>query len=54
MEGFVPEKYDEILGLAEQGFASRVVAALGYRAADDPYANAVKVRYPKAEIIQTI
>jgi nitroreductase len=54
MEGFVPEKYDELLGLTEKGYASRVVATLGYRAPDDAYANFAKVRYPKAEIIETL
>jgi nitroreductase len=54
MEGFVPEKYDELLGLTEKGYASRVVATLGYRAADDAYAGFAKVRYPKAEIIETL
>ncbi len=54
MEGFVPEKYDEILGLTAKGYASRVVATLGYRAADDAYASFAKVRYPKDEIIEMI
>ncbi len=54
MEGFVPEKYDEILGLTAKGYASRVVVTLGYRAADDPYASAAKVRYPAAELIETL
>ena len=54
MEGFVPEKYDEILGLTAKGYASRVVATLGYRAADDANGGYAKVRYPKAEIIETV
>jgi nitroreductase len=54
MEGFVPEKYDELLGLTEKGYASRVVATLGYRATDDAYANFAKVRYPKNEIIEAL
>jgi nitroreductase len=54
MEGFVPEKYDEILGLTEKGYASRVVATAGYRAADDPYATAKKVRYELGEVVEQI
>jgi len=54
MEGFVPAKYDEVLGLTEKGYASRIVAAVGYRAADDSAAMAAKVRFPTAEIIERI
>lgn len=54
MEGFVPEKYDEVLGLGAKGYASRVVAVAGYRAADDPAATAKKVRYELAEVVETI
>ena len=31
-----------------------VLATVGYRAADDHYANLAKVRYPKSELIETI
>ena len=54
MEGFVPEKYDEILGLSAKGYASRVVATVGYRAEDDAYAALPKVRYEHREIVETI
>ena len=54
MEGFVPEKYDEVLGLGAKGYASRVVATAGYRAADDPYSGAKKVRYELSEVVETI
>ena len=54
MEGFQPEKYDEILGLPEKGYLSVVVATAGYRSNDDGYANMKKVRYPKSEIIELI
>ncbi len=50
MEGFDRAQYDEILGLKEQGFASAVIATLGYRTATDNYANAPKVRFPKEQI----
>lgn len=54
MEGFVPEKYDEVLGLGAKGYASRVVATAGYRAADDAYSGAKKVRYDLSEVVETI
>lgn len=54
MEGFQPDKYDEILGLPAKGFHSVVLATAGYRAADDPTAGLAKVRYPKSELIETI
>lgn len=54
MEGFQPEKYDEILGLTAQGYSSRVVATAGYRAADDGNATLPKVRYEREEIVERI
>lgn len=54
MEGFVPPKYDEILGLTEKGYASVLVCPLGYRAADDKYATTPKVRYPLSEMVEHI
>jgi len=54
MEGFVPEKYDEILGLSEKGFQSVVACACGYRADSDKSASASKVRFPKADLIQHV
>lgn len=54
MEGFLPEKYDEILGLTAKGYASRVVATVGYRAADDAYASLAKVRYATEEVIERV
>jgi nitroreductase len=50
MEGFDRAQYDEILGLNKQGFASAVIATLGYRAASDQYAMATKVRFPKEQV----
>ena len=52
MEGFVPPKYDEVLGLAAKGYRSVVVAALGTRADDDAYAKLAKVRYSAVEMIE--
>jgi nitroreductase len=54
MEGFIPAKYDEVLGLTNQGYRSVVLCAAGYRADDDKYATSPKVRFPSEEIIQYI
>lgn len=50
MEGFDRAQYDEILGLKKEGFASAVIATLGYRASSDKYAQATKVRFPKEKV----
>jgi len=44
MEGFVPEKYDELLKLDKLGITSTLVLPVGYRAADDMFADFEKVR----------
>lgn len=44
MEGFVPEKYDEILNLKEKGLKSALLLPVGYRAEDDMFADFKKVR----------
>jgi nitroreductase len=49
MEGFDHAQYDEILGLKAKGFASAVIATVGYRAATDKNATAPKVRFPKEQ-----
>lgn len=54
MEGIEPQKYDEILGLAEEGYQTVVAAAAGYRSAADKYATLPKVRYPQEETIRRI
>ncbi len=51
MEGIDPAQYDEILGLTAQGYHALCAATAGYRAADDPYAHAAKVRYSLEEVI---
>jgi len=50
MEGFDRAQYDEILGLKAQGYASAVIATVGYRAATDQYSSAPKVRFPKEQV----
>ncbi len=54
MEGFDAKQYDEILGLPALGYNATVVAAAGYRAADDWLAPLAKVRYEAKDMIQTI
>lgn len=54
IEGFSPPKYDEILGLKAQGYASVVVAAAGYRAANDKYAALPKVRFSTEDVVARV
>jgi nitroreductase len=54
MEGFVPDKYDEVLGLAAKGLTTSVACPLGYRSTNDKYASAPKVRYPAEQVIERI
>lgn len=53
MEGFMPEKVNEILGL--KNHTAVAICPLGYRdASNDWLANLPKVRFPREELIQTI
>ena len=54
MEGISPADYDKILGLEGTEFETVVACAAGYRAADDKYASAPKVRYPASELVRHI
>lgn len=54
MEGFEPEKYNEILGLNALGLNASLVAAVGYRHEEDATQHYVKVRKPKQELFTTI
>lgn len=54
MEGFLPSEFDKVLGLTGSGYTAVVIAALGYRAADDKYAAAPKVRFPASELVKTV
>ncbi len=44
MEGFVKEKYDEILGLTQLGLTASVICPVGYRHQDDATQHFKKVR----------
>jgi nitroreductase len=52
MEGFVPAKVDEILGLSERGLTSAVLCPAGYRASEDKYAALPKVRWEQSDVIE--
>lgn len=54
VEGFIPEKYDEILGLKEKGISSVVVLPVGYRSSEDKYGELAKVRFPTEKILERI
>ena len=51
MEGFDPAQFDSILGLEEEGLTATVIAAVGYRAADDHSAAYKKVRFPLNDVV---
>ena len=54
MEGFEPEKYNEILGLDKLGLNASLVAAIGYRHEEDATQHFAKVRKPIEELFETI
>lgn len=51
MEGFMPPKYDEVLGLKEKGLSSVLAMPVGYRAEDDMFSSFKKVRKGVGESI---
>ncbi len=54
MEGLNPTEYDRVLGLKGGDYATVVACALGYRAANDKYANLAKVRYETADLVAKV
>ena len=54
MEGFVPKQFDEILGLAAQGYTATVVATLGYRSPSDWLAPLPKVRARHEDVVRHV
>ena len=52
MEGFEPAKYDEVLGLADQGLTSVLLCPAGYRSENDSYAQLPKVRFKAEDVIE--
>lgn len=51
MEGFLPEKYDEVLDLTSKNLSSVLVLPVGFRAEDDFMKDQKKVRKNLSEII---
>ncbi len=54
MEGFEPEKYDEILGLKNTDYTASVVVTLGYRSDEDPTKDGPKVRKSVDQLIEIV
>ncbi|HEY5714643.1 MAG TPA: NAD(P)H-dependent oxidoreductase [Candidatus Gracilibacteria bacterium] len=54
MEGFDPQKYDEILGLKAKGLHAVVICPVGYRSKDDKYAHLAKVRFEASQLVETL
>ncbi|MEM9002986.1 MAG: NAD(P)H-dependent oxidoreductase [Cyanobacteria bacterium P01_F01_bin.86] len=54
MEGIEPAKYDKVLNLSTQGYATVVACAAGYRADDDKYADLAKVRFAKTDLVEIV
>ena len=51
MEGFIPEKYDEVLGLSEKNLTSTLVLPVGFRADDDYMKDLKKVRKNTDDVV---
>ncbi|HLP70881.1 MAG TPA: NAD(P)H-dependent oxidoreductase [Rhizobium sp.] len=55
MEGFEPDKLDEILGLRERGLRSVTIMPLGYRESENDWlVNLKKVRRPKDRFVSVV
>lgn len=54
MEGFEPQKYNEILGLDKLGLNASLVATIGYRHEDDGLQHLKKVRKSEKELFLTL
>jgi nitroreductase len=54
IEGFNPAKYDEVLGLSDSNYASVVVCAAGYRAAEDKSAARPKIRFETRDVVEYV
>ncbi len=54
MEGFIPEKYDEILALKEKKLTAVLVLPVGYRSNDDLMKDQKKVRKDIDEVVLEI
>ena len=51
-EGLEPMKYDELLNLESTGYSTVAAVTLGYRHAEDKYAQLPKVRFGAQDVIE--
>lgn len=51
MEGFIPDRFDEVLGISAEGFHTVCACAVGFRASTDTYSKQPKVRKTLAEFV---
>ncbi len=51
LEGLEPPKYDEILNLSSTDYQTVAACALGYRHAEDGYAQSKKIRFKAEELV---
>lgn len=54
MEGFIPEKYDEILNLKGSGYYSVCALALGFRHPEDRFSKMKKVRFETKQVFSVL
>lgn len=54
MEGFLPDQYNQLLGLADHHLSATLVLPIGYRAEDDQHQHYKKVRKPLGEMVVRI
>jgi nitroreductase/dihydropteridine reductase len=54
MEGFINEKYNEILNLNERNLTAVVIANIGFRDEDGIFIKMKKVRWPQEDFIVRI
>jgi nitroreductase len=54
LEGLDPAAYDELLNLKDSNYATIAAVAVGYRHADDKYAQLKKVRFESNQVISWI
>ncbi len=52
MEGFEPEKVDQILGLDHKGLTTTLIAPIGYRSEEDQTQHFAKVRRPEVSLFE--
>ena len=51
MEGFIPNKYNEILNI-DANYTSCVICPIGYRDESDPYSKVAKIRFAQSDIFE--